>query len=339
MTETKKKNGKRLDTVRLQNMAQAYSRSAALMSAVELDLFTAVSKGAGTVDEVAAALDIHPVNADRLTTACVTLELLDFKDGRFVNAPDVEHFLVSDTPRYAGKWMLFTKRLWGEWGRLTEHLRNKDLRLLPELADFTVDQARAYHEATYSIGMGAGRRFVRQVDLTGRRKIMDLGGGSGAYCINAARTWPNITAVVLDLPPVAVVARDFIAEHGLSDRIQAQPCDFTRDPLPTDADVAIMASNLPQYDATMIQAVVQRAFDALLPGGEMHLIGETLDDDRRGPVNAAIWGLGQAVKDTMGRAHSKAECAGYFSAAGFEDVTVTPFVEGVLSRISGRKPG
>ena len=110
-----KKNEKRLDTVRLQNMAQAYARSAALMSAVEFDLFTAVSRGAGTVAEVAAALDIHPANADRLTTACVTLELLAVRDGRFVNAPDVEHFLVKNTPRYAGKWMLFTKRLWNEW--------------------------------------------------------------------------------------------------------------------------------------------------------------------------------------------------------------------------------
>ena len=64
---------------------------------------------------------------------------------------------------------------------------------------FTVADARRYHEATYSIGLGAGRRFVRQVDLSDRKRIMDIGGGSGAYCIAAANEHPSIRAVVLDL--------------------------------------------------------------------------------------------------------------------------------------------
>ncbi|MCG8547016.1 MAG: acetylserotonin O-methyltransferase [Alphaproteobacteria bacterium] len=326
------------DTARLQSLAQAYGRSAALMSAVELGLFTAVSKGAGTVAEIADALEIHPVNAERLVTMCAALDLVERQDGRFVNAPDVERFLVEGTGRYAGDWMLFTKPAWNEWGRLTDHLRAKDLHVLPDIAGYTVEQARAYHEATYSIGMGAGRRFVRQVDLSGRTKILDLGGGSGAYCIAAAKEWPDIAAVVFDLSPVVEVARDFIAEHGLSDRVDTLAGDFTSDPFPDDADVVIMASNLPMYGPEMIQAVVTKAFDALLPGGEMHLIGETLNDDRSGPVSAAFWGLGQALPETMGVAHSEADCTGYFETAGFVEVAVHPFVEGVLSRVTGRKP-
>ena len=62
---------------------------------------------------------------------------------------------------------------------------------------FTVERAREYHQATYSIGMGAARRFHRQVDLSGRSKIMDLGGGSGCYCIVAATAGPGIKAEVL----------------------------------------------------------------------------------------------------------------------------------------------
>ena len=61
---------KRIDSVRLQNLAQAYGQSAALMSAVEIGLFTAVSQGAGTVAEIATALDLHPTNAERLVTMC-----------------------------------------------------------------------------------------------------------------------------------------------------------------------------------------------------------------------------------------------------------------------------
>ncbi len=88
----------------------------------------------------------------------------------------------------------------------------------------------------------------------------------------------------------------------------------------------------------MIGQVVAKAFDALLPGGEMHLIGETLNDDRTGPIGPAYWGLSQAIVETLGVAHSEADCVGYFRAAGFVDVAVSPFVEGSLARIHGQKP-
>ncbi len=329
---------KRIDSVRLQNIAQAYGQSAAMMAAVELGIFTAVSGGADTIESIAQAVDIHPVNAERLVTMLTAMDLLRRADGRYSNAEDAERFLVEGTPRYAGPWMLFTKPGWNEWGRLAEHLRAKDLSLLGPIEDFTVESARAYHEATYSIGMGAGRRFSRQVDLTGRKKIMDLGGGSGAYCITAANAYPEIRAVVLDLAPVVEVAAEFIAENGVADRVTAEACDFTRDPFPDDADVAIMASNLPMYGPETIQKVVRKTFDALLPGGEFHLIGETLADARDGPIGPAYWGLGQAIVETHGVAHSEADCVGYFQNAGFVEVAATPFIPGSLARIHGLKP-
>jgi hypothetical protein len=157
----------RVNTVRLQRMVRAYRESGALMAAVELGLFTRIARGADTEAALIAALGVEPLNAERIIVACIALGLA---------------------------WMLFTKPDWDEWGRLAEHLR----RLGPPLSEnktvagITVEEARRYHRATYSIGMGAGRLFLRQVDLTGRRKIMDIGGGSGAYCINACGKYPSL---------------------------------------------------------------------------------------------------------------------------------------------------
>ena len=330
---------KRLDIVRLQEMVQGFWHSGALMAAVELGLFTAVSKGAGSFAEAAAALDITETNAERLMTACVALKLLELgDDGRMTNAPDVERFLVEGSPRYAGPWMLFTKPRWDDWGKLSEKLKSKKVDRLGKYGEFTVERAREYHKATYSIGMGAGRRFARQVDMSGRKRLMDLGGGSGAYSIVATGAYEGLKAVVLDLPAVVVVAREVIAENGASERVAAEACDFTTDPFPTDCDVAVMASNLPIYSREIIADVVKKAFDALLPGGEMHLIGETLDDDRRGPVGPALWGLSEAISETTGLAHTNADCIGYFENAGFRNVSVNEFVPGSLARITGHKP-
>ena len=135
------------------------------MAAVEVGVFTAISNGAGTYEEVAKALDIHPTNAERLMVMLCAAGLLEKAEGRHKNAPDVERFLVEGKPGYMGPWITFTKPQWNEWGRLGEHIRNKNLKVMGAIETFTVADARRYHNATYSIGMGAGRRFVRQVDL------------------------------------------------------------------------------------------------------------------------------------------------------------------------------
>jgi SAM-dependent methyltransferase len=330
----------RVDTVRLQRISKAFWESAALMSAVELGVFTAVSRGEDTVESFARASGIEVVNAERLMTALAAMGLLERRGERFVNAPDVERFLVEGSASYAGPWMLFGKPRWDAWGRLTEHLRlPRDRQRVLGMYDdtFTVERARDYHAATYSIGLGAARRFHRQVDLAGRRKIMDLGGGSGCYCIVAAEKYPAIRAVVLDLPPVVVVTREYLARAGVDARVSAAACDFTRDPLPRDADVAIMASNLPQYSREIIAAVVRRVHDALLPDGEFHLIGEMLDADRAGPLAPALWGLSEAVNDSTGLAHSVTECIGYLEAAGFRSVEAHEFIPETLTRVTGRK--
>jgi SAM-dependent methyltransferase len=329
----------RPDTTRLQRMARAYTETAILWAALDLGLFTAVADGATDEDAVAAACGISRLDAERLVVCCLTLDLLRIEHGALVNPPDVARYLVRGERTYAGPWMRFTRRDVPGWFRIAELMTDgPEPTLLGMYDDLTVDRARSYHEATYSIGMGAGRRFVRTVDLSGRSRMLDLGGGSGAYSINVVQARPDMTAVVFDLPPVVEVTREFLVENGVADRVDTVGGDFTSDPLPPDCDVVVMASNLPIYDADVIAGVIGRAHDALLPGGEMHLIGEMLDDDRRGPVDAAMWGMNELLDAGMGRAHTIAECIGYFERAGFRDVAVTEFVPGVLQRVVGRKP-
>ncbi len=249
---------KRPDTVRLQTMVKGFWESAALMSAIELGLFTAIDNGHNDIANAATAVNISSQNAERLMTACTAIGLLTRNGDVFSNAADVDRFLVEGKPSYAGPWMLFSKPRWSEWGRLTEHLKAEDSARLGMYTKFTENDAKRYHAATYSIGMGAARRFHKQVDLSKRRKLIDIGGGSGCYCIIGAQNHPSLQAVVLDLPQVVPTTRKFIAENNVVDQVTAVACDFTADPFPAGADVAIMASNLPQYSSEIITAVVQK---------------------------------------------------------------------------------
>ena len=135
------------------------------------------------------------------------------------------------------------------------------------------------------------------------------------------------------------VTEEYIAANDAAERVSTLPGDFTRTPFPHGVDVVLMASNLPQYEPDLVRLVVGKAFEALVPGGEMHLIGETLHDDRKGPLSAALWGLNEAVYGSTGVAHTESEVKTYLHDAGFAAVAVHLFVPGVLTRVAGRKPG
>lgn len=333
--------GPKIDTVRLQRISKGYWETGAFYAAIDLEAFTLIDAGENNVEKLGQAAGIGALNAERLLDVLAAMDLVTRNaDGTYSNPPDVDRFLVKGKPGYAGAWMCFMRESWPDWNRMADILKERTpADRLGMYDDLTEESARAYHEATYSIGLGAARKFHREVDLSGRRRIMDLGGGSGAYCIVAADTYPDIEAVVLDLPPVVPVARDYIEKHGHSDRVSAQVCDFTKDRFPEGCDVAIQASNLPIYDREIIGGLVRRIFEALEPGGEYHLVGEMVNDDRMGPIGPALWGLYEAIPGSTGHAHSIAECIGYLEAAGFENVAAAEFIPGTLTRVTGYKPG
>ena len=320
-------------------MVRAYREAGALMAAVELELFTCLASGADDEASLAKAMGLQPLHGERIIVAMLGLGLIERAGDKLTLAADVERYLVKGKPTYAGEWMLFTKPDWNEWGRLAEILKEQAAPVLENktVAGITVDEARRYHRGTYAIGRGAGRLFLNQVDLAGARLMIDIGGGSGAYCIEACKRYPDLKAIVLEMPAVAPVTQEFIDENGMTGRIEARVCDFNKDPFPANADVAVMASNLPMYGREAIGAAVKKAYAAMAPGGTFHLIGEALDADRSGPADPAMWGLAQAINNTTGIAHSVAEVEGYLTAAGFRDVATAEFVEGILQRTSGRR--
>lgn len=327
-----------VDTTRLQRIARAYSESAVFYAALDLALFTHLQRGADTPQALAGAMDVSPLNAERLVTVLLAMGLITSDGERLANAADSARYLVQGEAAYAADWMMFTRDDVPAWFRLTEILRDKrEPTTLGMYEDQSVEAARAYHAATYSIGMGAGKRFCKHVDLSRRRRLLDIGGGSGAYSINAVQQFPGLRAVVLDLPAVIEVTQEYLERNVVTDHIDTLAGDFTTIRFPANCDAAVMASNLPIYNEETIQHVVNKVHDALLPGGEFHLIGEMLDDDGCGPLDPALWGMYEAVCGSAGKAHTKAQCAGYLRDAGFTTVTDAEFVPGTLHRVTGIK--
>jgi len=333
-------DGSRKDSLRLQMLGWANKLTEIFNAAIELELFTKVSQGASTIQEIAGALDITPLNAERLVVVCTTMDLLRRKGDTFTNAPDVERFLVKDRKNYQGPWFQWWRRKdHPGWSNLADYLRRKEPpKVIGDgYATHTVEDARDFHEGMYAIGMGAAHLFHRTVDISGRSLILDLGGGSGHYCIVAAQKYPHIRGIIFDLPPVVEVTREYIDQNGQSDRISAQSGDFTRDPLPGGADVTLLNGNGTIYGPEMLRHIIKKAYDAMAPDGEMHIIFEILDDDVMGPVNAALFGLYEVLSGSEGRAHTIAGVKSHMQAAGFVDIGAFNFIDKYIRRVTGYK--
>ena len=94
-----------MKTERMTDIGLAFKQTGAILAAIELELFTRISNGAGTVDEIAAAMGIDAEKADRLLTACKSMDLVREIDGRHENFSDVQRYLVKDSRTYFGDYL------------------------------------------------------------------------------------------------------------------------------------------------------------------------------------------------------------------------------------------
>jgi len=328
----------RIGTERIQNIGFGFKHAGVLMAAIELSLFTKVSEGCGTLEAIAPACGLSHLNAERLVVACSALGLLEREEDRYVNAPDVEMYLVEGKPRYFGAWSLMGKADFADWINLAGSLSApKPPSVLGIYETMTADQAEMLTRAMYNVGLGAGYKLAKQYDFSGHNLVLDLGGGSGAYCVALCNRFPNLRAIVFDFAEVCRVTDELIADAGLSDRITTHPGDFIHDPFPEGPDAVMLNGNLTQYGPEEARAIVKKAFKILPSGGVMHIIAENLNNRKTGPLIAATWSIHEALLGSGGRAHSDDEVCAYMKDAGFAEVEAVEFVHNILQRVTARK--
>ena len=336
-TKAETREDKKPTIQRINEMSIAYQQAGVLWAAIELELFTRVSEGIDNLPQIATTLGVAPEATERLLTACIALNLLEEKDDKYHNPPDVDRYLVRGKPTYHGDWALFHKGGYEQWKNLAAALRppTDPYQRLRE-------DARAAREMTvagYYSSISAGKKFAREYDLSSCSLLLDLGGGSGVYSIMACQSYPHLRAIVFDFPTICVVADEFIAQAGLSDRIKTWPGDYLKDEYPPGVDVILMCGTLEPLTSEEHGLVLKRVFNHLSPGREIVLIINMLEDDRSGPFEAVLSNLGHVFSPgKWGRIHTAAQLAQFMTRAGFVDLTFSDFAPGTYRKLTARKP-
>jgi SAM-dependent methyltransferase len=330
---------------RLNELAFSFKKSQAMVAALECGLFTALSKGASTAEEVGAHCGIDPETASRLLVICKAMDLVRELNGRNVNLDDVERFLVQEKPTYFGDYLRFTVPTeYDEWqgfaGNLSEASSEKPPSKLYEGDLDDPDRAREFTTAGYNSSIALAHRLAKRFDFSRFDHWLDFAGGSGCYAIAACErhTGPRVT--VKDHPNVIPVTREFIAEHGLEQRITALPGDFLEvADYPTDCDLISYITPLHWYLRDDVLKALRFAYDALPPGGSILIVGYMLNDSHSGPVDPAFYHL-QAIRDGhyTGHVPSGPEYVSYLREAGFVDAKYDWLLANRLGQIEAHKP-
>ncbi|HEY1339232.1 MAG TPA: methyltransferase [Bryobacteraceae bacterium] len=332
--------------VPLMALATGFWASKTMAAAHELDLFSRLAGGAGiTVAGLADALGLHPRPAEMLLTGCAALGLLEKTDGRYRNTPLSEAYLVRGKPYYFGGFVqMADKRLYAGWARLTEALRtNRPTTWDPAVQSSLFDgedptMLALFWEAMHSLSTMSARKLGEAADFGKFRRLLDLGGGSGAYDIELCKQYGALRATVFDLPHVAAIAAGKIADAGLTDRIETAGGSFF-EPLPGDHDLHLLSMILHDWDEAQNRALLRRSFEALPSGGAVVISELLVTDEKTGPAPAALMSLNMLIETEGGRNYTPAEYSAWLADAGFRQVETVWFDAPAASgAVIGRKP-
>ena len=322
---------------RILQTGMAFWGSKALLSAVELGLFTTLAQdGPLSGEQLRERLGLHPRAVPDFPDTLLALGFLerdgDGESATYRNTAETAAFLDRRSPAYVGGILeMANARLYPFWGDLTEALRTgrpqNEIKHGGEsmFAKLYEDPARLEQFMAAMSGISAGNftLLAERFDFRPYRTLADIGGATGQLaCIVAARH-PQLACTTFDLPAVTEIARRHIERRGLAQRVDARPIDFFSDPFPR-ADVITMGLILHDWNLEKKLALMRKAHEALPEGGCLIAVDNVIDDARRRNAFGLLMSLNMLIEFGDAFDYSGADFDGWAREVGFRRTEVIP---------------
>jgi (2Fe-2S) ferredoxin len=307
----------------LNQLLRGYMDSRALLTALELDIFTAVGNGA-TAPEVAGKISAPPRSTEMLLNALVSMGMLAKQQGVFSNTLPTARYFAEGSKDNARPGLLHTANIWHRWSTLTDCVRAGTSVSRREGAARDAGWTRSFIAAMDRIAQERAPLVLRAVGTVGVARLLDVGGGSAAYSIAFARADEKLHATVFDLPDVLPISRGHINAAGLGQRIDTRAGDLRRDEFGSGFNLVLVSAICHMLGPEENQDLFRRCFAALAPQGRLVMQDFILQADKTGPKQAALFALNMLVGTPSGSTYSSDEYTAWMREAGFQDVRHIP---------------
>ncbi|MBF0244153.1 MAG: methyltransferase domain-containing protein [Planctomycetes bacterium] len=311
---------KRID---LMNMARGYWQSRVVLSAVELGIFEALENKGQKAAALARKIGGDERATELLLNALVGLGVLRQSGGLFTLCGELKPLFGKGK----GSALAMLKHhavLWDKWSRLSDSVKSGRIR--PEAGKVGFHggpaEAKAFTLAMRDGALPLAGAVVAELDLEGRKSLLDLGGGPGVYACEMARRYPLLEVSVVELPAVAEVGRELVAkEKDVRKRIHYVPSDIMSEELPDGADCAFLSHVIHAEGEEAVAALYARIAKALVPGGLLIVRDFFLDNKGALPSSNSLFALNMLVGTPRGRCYTLGESVAMLKWAGFKSAT------------------
>jgi ubiquinone/menaquinone biosynthesis C-methylase UbiE len=310
----------------------AHQQTAALKTAIELDLFTAIDEGNHRVDELAKRLNVSERGIRILSDYLTILGFLGKEQQRYVLNQDAALFLSKRSPHYMGTIVGFFAN--------DQHFRN--MALLPDAVrrggsasgmgdnrepndSLWVSFARSMAPLTVPAALFIAQ-LVNSKDAQPLR-VLDIAAGHGMFGITIAQQNPKAHITALDWPAVLEVAKENAAKAGVTDRYSTRPGSMFEAEPGEGYDLVLLTNIFHHFDKETCVLLMRRVHQALKSGGKALTLEFVPNEDRISPPTEAAFSLLMLVGTDAGDAYTYSEYQHMFRTAGFPET--------VLHRIPG----
>jgi hypothetical protein len=320
---------KQITPERILQLGTAFWEAKALLSAVELGLFTVLAEGPLDLQTLTKRLELHPRGAQDFFDALVSLRMLERQDGRYANTPETDLFLDRKKSSYVGGMLeMANAQLYPVWESLTEGLRTGQPQseakydgnfFEPRYAN--PDNLRQFLSAMTGISLSEAQVIAKKFPWHKYRTFVDVGTAQGGCAVQIALAHEHLTGGGFDLPSVQPIFEEYLTAFGLQDRLRFFAGDFFNDDLPS-ADVLIMGHILHDWDLQEKQLLLNKAYKALPANGAAIVYEAIIDDDRCKNTFGLLMSMNMLLRTPSGFDYTGADCISWMQTAGFRQTYV-----------------
>ena len=305
-----------------------------LLSAVEMELFTDLSKGPQPLERIQGRHGLPPRAARDFLDSLVALGFLERRNGQYANSPAADLYLDKHKPSYIGGMLeMANQRLYEHWAHLTEALRTglpqNETRHggEPLFQALYADPARlkSFLAAMTGISHGANMTIAAKFPWADYKTFADVGTAQGDLATQIALANPHLSGIGFDLPEVGPIFEEYVEAQGVGDRLRFVPGSFFDQPLP-QADVILMGHILHDWSLDDKRMLIRKAYEAVPEGGAFIVYESIIDDDRCRNAFGLMMSLNMLIETNAGFDYTGADCQGWMKEAGFRETRVEHLV-------------
>jgi predicted O-methyltransferase YrrM len=307
----------------------AHMETAALKTAVELELFTAIDEGNHRAEEIARRVKASERGIRILCDYLTIHGFLKKEDFRYSLSQDAALFLSKRSQAYMGTIVDFltNPQHFENLSHLTEAVRKggtastRGSNFEPNDALWT-SFARSMAPLTVPTAIFIAQLLEAQKNQPWH--VLDIAAGHGMYGITIAKQNPHAKITAVDWPAVLEVAKENAAQAGVEDRYTTQPGSAFAAELANNYDVVLLTNIFHHFDRNACVVLMKRVHQALKPGGKAVTLEFVPNEDRVTPPREAAFSMQMLAGTDAGDTYTFSEYQRMFHDAGFSKTSLHP---------------